>query len=298
MLGLSGSAACVAHVRRVPEGRPVVTLCAVHAIDGFDPAALERLAKELHLGSYNCSLMLNSGEYQLLVLEAPNVPPDELKAAIRWRVKDLLDYHIDDATLDVLDIPPDKNAPSRNHSMYAVAAKNELVRNRVELMAKARIPLSVIDIPELAQRNIATLLENGRGVAMLSFDDDGGLLTFNYGGELYLARRIEIGLSQLRQSDPEMRQRHFDRVTLELQRSLDHFDRQFNFIPLSRLVLAPLPAGLGLQEYLAANLYVPVAVLDLNELFDFSLAPDLPQPLPAHCLLALGAALRLEEKVP
>ena len=38
-----------------------------------------------------------------------------------------------------------------------------------------------------------------------------------------------------------------DRLVLELQRSLDHFDRQFSYITLSRLLLAPLPADLGVQ---------------------------------------------------
>src|SRR5438067_7603301 len=49
-----------------------------------------------------------------------------------------------------------------------------------------------------AQRNISALLEpEGRGVAMLSFDADGGLLTVTFKAELYLARRIDVTLEQL-----------------------------------------------------------------------------------------------------
>ena len=89
-----------------------------------------------------------------------------------------------------------------------------------------------------------------------------------------------------------------ERITLELQRSLDHLDRQYHFITLAKLVLAPLAeAGSDLRDYLAANLYVPVETLDLDTLFDFSAVAELRQPAQQQrYFLTLGAALRHEEK--
>src|SRR6266850_1315246 len=52
--------------------------------------------------------------------------------AVEKRIKDLLDYHVDDATLDVLDIPPESGPAGRTHSMYAVAARNEVIKERVK----------------------------------------------------------------------------------------------------------------------------------------------------------------------
>jgi MSHA biogenesis protein MshI len=121
---------------------------------------------------------------------------------------------VDDATVDVLDVPPDKNSPTRSHSMYAVAAKSELVKNRQQLFTQAKTPLSVIDIPEMAQRNIAALLEPpGRGLAMLSFNNEGGLLTITQGGELYLARRIDISLEQLTSAGAEQKSALFEIIS-------------------------------------------------------------------------------------
>ncbi len=80
---------------------------------------------------------------------------------------------------------------------------------------------------------------------------------------------------------------------LELQRSLDHFDRQFSYITLSRLLLAPVPVDLGVQEYLAENLYVPVQTLDLSEVLEFPGAPELRDPeRQAYRLQLIGGALR------
>ncbi len=283
-------------VRQVMGSKPLVTLCVISPASVVDVPFLEKLAKEHHLNRYNCSFLLNSGEYQMLVVEAPNVPDAELKTAVRWRIKDMLDFAVDDATVDVLDIPADKNAPARNRSLYAVAARNEVIKKRMADFDAAKLPVSVIDIPELAQRNIANLLEDeGRGMALLSFDENGGLLTFTFNGELYSSRYIDVPLSQLNQSDSEQQLRHFDRITLELQRSMDHFERQFSFITISKLVLAPLPPAVDLEAYLATNLYLPVSTLNLDEVFDFSAVSGVGAAQRMRYFLVLGAALRTEE---
>jgi MSHA biogenesis protein MshI len=290
---------CVAFTKHRPSGSPAVDRVAFYPHNKpTDLPSLDRLAKDMHGAHYSCSNLLSAGEYQLLSVDAPNVPAEELKTAIRWRLKDMLDYHIDDATIDVLDVPGDKDTPVRNHSMYAVAARNQLIEQRQAQFEQAKIPLSVIDIPEMAQRNVSAMLEPaGRGIAFLSFDAYGGLLTVTFSGELYLARRIDVTLTQLQQDESEQKDGCYDRITLELQRSLDHLDRQYRFITLSKLVLFPLgDAGKGLQTYLAANLYLPVEILDLSSVFDISNVPDLKRlESQQRYFLALGAALRKEE---
>jgi MSHA biogenesis protein MshI len=267
---------------------------------GKNPAELlEKAGRELHAHAYRSITILNGGEYQLLSVDAPNVAPDELKTAVRWRLKDMLDFHVDDATIDVLDLPLDPEAAVRaQHSMFAIAARNSVIEARQKLFTAAKVDLAVIDIPETAQRNISALVEPpGRGVAMLSFGEEGGLLTVSYRAELYLARRIDIGLEQLLDADIERRNGAFDRVTLELQRSLDNFERQYSFISVAKLVLAPSAIN-GLDEYLSSNLYTPVDTLDLVTLFDFERAPELADRLvQQRFLVPLGAALRHEETV-
>lgn len=264
------------------------------------PEMLQRLAKESPVKNYQCSLLLAPDEYQLFSLEALNVPPEELKSAMRWRLKDMLDYHIDDATIDVLDAPGDKNAGGRSHGMFAVAAKNKLIAERQGLFLDAGLALSIIDIPDMAQRNISALLEpEGRGLAMLSFDESGGLLTVTSGGELYLSRRLDIKLAHLRNEDADKKAAVFERITLELQRSLDHFDRQHNFITTAKLLIAPLGAIAGeLQTYLSSNMYMPVDVLKLEDVLDLSKIPELRDAERQQAyFMTIGAALRREEIV-
>jgi MSHA biogenesis protein MshI len=285
-----------ASVRRPVEGKPAVTVATFFpGAPGLD--ALEKAGKELHSANYRCTTVLGGGDYQFMSVEAPNVPRAELKTAMRWRLKDILDFPVDQATYDVLDIPLDPNAAVRpQQSVFAIAARNSVILARQKLFAQSKIRLRTIDIPEMAQRNVSALLEpEGRGIAMLSFNEDGGLLTVSWRAELYLSRRIDVTLAQLLDGDAERRHQSFDKITLELQRSLDNFERQFSFISVAKLVLAPSGAD-GLQDYLAGNLYTRVETLDLGQVLDLEGAPELLDASRQQRLfVAIGAALRVEE---
>ncbi|WP_307726671.1 agglutinin biogenesis protein MshI [uncultured Massilia sp.] len=283
-----------ASVRRQAGARPAVTLASFFP-GTVDVDALERAGKEVHAGDYRCTTVLAGGDYQFMSVEAPNVPREELRTAMRWRMKDILDFPVDEATFDLLELPPPPGGGRPQQSLFAVAARNSVVAARQQLFAGAKVKLRAIDIPEMAQRNISAMLEaDGRGVAMLSFAADGGLLTVSWNGELYLSRRIDVTLAQLLDTDHERKTASFDKITLELQRSLDHFERQFSFIGIAKLVLAPSAVD-GLEAYLSGNLYTRVETLDLATLFELEGQPELQDPA-GQCrfFVPLGAALRDE----
>ena len=127
----------LACVNRLAQGKPKVDRWGIVKQLENDGAELEKVAEEYKLGRYRCATLLHPAEYQLLMVDAPSVPREELKSAIRWRVKDLLDYHIDDATMDVLDIPVDNEAAGKSRYMYAVAAKNEIVQAQIAQFERA-----------------------------------------------------------------------------------------------------------------------------------------------------------------
>ncbi len=278
---------------------PRVECCEYHETGTVSASALEKVRRESGVNGHHFTTLLAPGEYQMLLVEAPNVPVNELKTAVRWKIKDGLNFHIDDATVDVLQIPSSKYGAERPASLYAIAASNATIQKRIELFDQAKLPLEVIDIPETAQRNIAALFEQeDRALALLAFDEYGGLLTFSSGGELYLSRRIEITAGQLRDANEDLRGQYRDRVELELQRSLDYFDRQFNHVPVSRLLISA-PDDAGLADFLASAVEARVEKLDLSQVMDISKVPALgDSEFVANALPALGAALRQEKRAP
>jgi MSHA biogenesis protein MshI len=181
--------------------------------------------------------------------------------------------------------------------MYAVAARNDLIRARMKEFEDARIPLKVIDIAETAQRNVACLYEEPeRGAALLYLGEDFGLVTVNFHGELYHARRLEVGHAQLAAAPSAARDEVFGRLLLELQRTLDHCDRQFRFVSVSRLLLAPEPQDIGLREYLAQNLGMPVQGIDLADRISIAGLSRPDARTQWRLFHPIGAALRHEAR--
>jgi len=285
-----------AHGHYAAGGSASVDVCGTQVFEGGFEGA-QQAAREHDLGRYQCSTLLAPGEYQVLLVEAPTVPQAELKTAIRWRIKDLLDYHVNDATVDVLAVPPNPAGGERAQSMYAVTARNDLVQACIGRFERARIPLSVIEIPETSQRNVAALFErDDRGLAMLYMGGSEGLLTVNYHGELMLARRIDVGTQDVASASGAARDELFQRVLLELQRTFDHIDRQFAYVPVAKLMLAPEPEESGLLEYLASNLDMPVERVHLSAGIDFGPRAGLEPQEEWRFFHLIGAALRQESK--
>jgi MSHA biogenesis protein MshI len=206
----------------------------------------------------------------------------------------MIDFPVERATIEVLKVPAGSQGATRAGSLFAVAAKDDTVRQRARLFESADSPLEAIDIPELAQRNISALLESeGRPLGMLGFDASGGLLTITQGGELLLSRFLDVTAENLNEATGERRGQLLERVGLELQRSLDFFDRQPNSVALSRLLIPALPPHVGMLDYFTNNLSVPVEVFDLESVLDFSRVPALKDPMrQGQCLHILGASLR------
>ncbi len=265
---------------------------------------LQNLVKNKHLQQVECTSALDFGAYSLLLVEAAEVPASELRAAMRWRVRELIDFPVDDSVIDVFDVPPQKKAGNR--MVYVVAARTAVVKQRVDQLLEAGLKLDIVDIPELCFRNIACLLpEDAGGVAFICLARQRGMLTLTHQGTLYFSRRLQTGteilwrpeLDQLRRDDDDQLtveiKEWLDSIIIELQRSLDYYDSNFSAPPITGVVLAPLGKKIhGVAEYLSSQLGLKCRVLDLNELIDCPRpVPDLAQ---VFCLPALGAALRSE----
>lgn len=263
--------------------------------------ALASLAREYQLAGTPCSAVVEAQAYSLLLIEAPPVPPAELLAAARWRIKDLIDFPPDQAVIDVFDLP--SQPPGRPRSVYVVAARTSLVQTYAKSFREAGLKLSIIDIPELVLRNIAALLpEDSRGLVLLHLAQQGGHIILSRQAELYLARSIETGTAQLMSHVPASQGEGFaepsddlkqalDNIILEIQRSLDYYESHYAQPPIAHLIITPTqPQVPGAVDYIAANIGILTRELNLNDILQC--AEPLSRSLQTRCLLAIGAALR------
>jgi len=289
------SRAGLARVRRMDNGSLSLAVRVLETSDAEDWADYAAAhVSGLELQRTPVSTVLPANAYQLLLVELPKVPADELLAAVRWRIKDLIDFPLEEAVVELLEMPRHVNRANAPVA-YAVVSRRAEILQQIDLMRQADLRLDVIDIPELCMRNISVLLpQDDVGVAFLHFTDDCGYLTITQKGVLHLVRRLESGRRDLTAADNEafILQERIAGISLEVQRSLDYYESHYDCRPVSEIILSPGVDLEALPESLTDQLGLSVSRMALDDLF--TLENDISAAEQGRCLLAVGAALRTD----
>ncbi|WP_256579013.1 type IV pilus biogenesis protein PilM [Pseudomonas sp. VI4.1] len=288
MLGLeiSPTGIALAQIRRSPDHSPRLLQCHFReAVPAQHCAVLKSMVSESGLDGLPVNLVLHPAEYKMLLLECPDVPAEDLGAAMRWRIKDLISEPLEDLVVDAFALPADAYRGRSRMAFCAVLDKTRM-QGWSTLIDKAGLKLASIDVTEMAMRNLGVLAgAENQTIAVLRLRSTGGLICVQHGADLYMARAIEHGLEQ---AGP-----NFSSATLEIQRSLDYFESQLGKGHINRLLLLPMKRdGKDALEALASRLTVKLRALDLRDLFDGQPAAQLDEQTQASCMTAVGAALR------
>jgi MSHA biogenesis protein MshI len=280
-------------VVRRDGGKPSIDHCRVHPAHGAMGARLRAVLDKLGAGRAATCGVVDADDYQVVQVEAPDVLPSEMRAAVRWRLRDAISFKVDDAAVDVFEIPESARR-TQTRMLFAVAARATAVERLTSTLQPAK-GFYAIDIPELCLRNISSLLpQDAKGVAMLALNENYAQLVTTRQGVLYLTRRIDIA----RRFEPHAQARgesglDAGALSLELQRSLDYYESHYDQTPIGDLVIAP--GGERAQRVAAAlrdETSLRVSVLDVREFCNVYKSGELVTDWPS--LMALGAALRNE----
>ena len=283
----------LAAVKQRAGAKPVVEHCAMHTVEGGDiEKSLSAAVTTLQLQRARMSAVIGGNDYQLVQVEAPEVLPSELRTAVRWRLRDVITFHIDDATVDVFEIPDQSRRAQK--MLFAVAARNDAVKQIATIATPHVSGFDVIDIPELCLRNLSSLLpQDEKGVALLVLEQNSAHLVITRQGVLYLTRRIDLGRSYSMRDGETGSDIDAGSLALELQRSLDYYESNYDNPPVADLVIAPAgDRSVSLATALKNETSLRISSFDLSSLIESSgaLIADMNWPM----LLALGAALRTE----
>lgn len=247
--------------------------------------------------------VLDPGDYQILQIESPNVPADELRSAVRWRAMEFLDGSPHDYTLDVLSMPGES---TRVVNVIAVAAHNDVVRARMLDCQGLGHPLSVIDVAETAQRNLlhAVLLAESAApnvAAALVVDAGRALMVIAVQGQLYFFRRFEFDTDVLAAAVDEVHAaligtsagtESASRSLTQFHRSLDLWDDSHPQLPLGTLRVDAGAKTALIIDRLKPETGVETQPLTLSTIFTVPPSKAPPPWRDTAFLPLLGAILR------
>ncbi|WP_108126048.1 hypothetical protein [Saccharospirillum mangrovi] len=238
-------------------------------------------------------ILLGEGYYQLLLVDVPDVPADEMEAALRLKAAELLHYDLEDASLAVILLPA-QAYHGRTRMAFVVATRKEPLRQWGLALAKHGLTLTSVDIDQLQLRNLALRASDQPQNGLLHLRDDHCQLLLIYQDELVLSRRFDIGYLDLGadaegdalvlegQTDIQR-----DSLVLELRRTFDYYESQLGLGSINQLQLIGWPGTSGMIEDLGAKLGLRFNPIQLT---DFISMPD--APLPEALLPLAGAAFR------
>jgi MSHA biogenesis protein MshI len=295
-VAISDTEIAVALVRKLDGQRPKVLRVVVEeAPQGFADPVLRKIISEFDLRRIPVSAVINPADYQIAQVQAPDVPRAELRAAARYSMRDAFDFPIDTATLDVFDLPA-QTSRGKQRLCFAIATRGDAVEKISGVFERSFSKFDVIDIPELCQRNLATLLpQDAKGVAFLMLRDDFAQLVLTRAGKLYVTRRFEFQQRGELNGDAyaEANELPLDPqvLSLELQRSLDYYESHFDETAIGELYIAPTGTRANLlAAELGANTGLRISMFNIHDLVDVSFSAEIPDGW-LSCL-AIGAALR------
>jgi MSHA biogenesis protein MshI len=271
---------------------PVAQVALLPCAPSERQAVLTDYVHQQNLQNALCNLVLSPGDYQLLLVEAPQVPEEELRAAIRWRLKDLVSTPLDSAIVDVCRLPSDATRSGKS-MVFVTVSDREKMRKQLDLVEASGLKPSVIDIAELAMRNLTLLLPaeetESRGVVIVRIREGAGNLGLYRDGSLYLSRQFDLKYGAGLLDDLPA-----DDLVLEIQRSLDYSERQMGQAPPSAIyICGDNVSDDKLTSSITQGLAVPVKLLQLHGLARISCDED--DAILQACVGSIGAALRHEE---
>jgi MSHA biogenesis protein MshI len=286
----------LALVRREPDAKPTIDYCGTHAVGGDIAPALKALLEKHQARRAATCAVIDGDDYQIVQVEAPEVLPSEMRAAIRWKLRDAISFSVDEAAVDIFETPePVRRTQSR--MLFAVAARNSSIQRVSSTLKPLARGFDAIDIPELCLRNISGLLpQDTKGVAMLAVNDKFAQLVVTRKGVMYLTRRIDIARGAFNPHATQHGDPPIDAASLalELQRSLDYYESHYDQTPIGDLVMAPATERVRrLATDLKNETSLRIAVLDARDLFNVYKPGELVTDW--QCLMALGAALRTDD---
>lgn len=270
--------------------RPAVRVAPV--FDADDPTAALLQWQRAHARRAHANVLLNSVDYRVVPLEAPPVPPEERRQAVRWQLRDLIDFAPDEACVDCIGVPgPTPGAEVRQ--VFAVATRDATVLGWMQRYRNAGLKLGAIDIPELAMRNLSVLAAGPAAHAFVHLGLKSTRLVLAWQHELCSFRQFDVAAYKLDAADADTRALLLERLALEIQRSTDSFSRLFHGADLRTVWVSAVRDADQISRHVSDLLPQSVRAFRVEEYVELdSRDPVVDAERGLDFTFAIGAAVR------
>lgn len=240
-------------------------------------AALQLFVDKHHLENTACHTIIELQDYKVTLLDSPPVSEAELTSSVRWMLKDVINYPLDEACVEVFHIPLPR-ARDNMKLIYAVVAPLKSMIAVESFIKSSGLHLYSLGIPELALRNALWFFgEITAGSLLIYLHKNLGKLILIDDKAIHMVRNIDL------------RDNAAETLILEIQRYLDYSNTLFRQNLCTKFLITPNSLSTEIASQLKTALDTETVEIPFVKFFPKG--NDTPKDQQAPLLVALGAAL-------
>lgn len=282
VLGIDLGTQCLKMVKitRKAGANPVVSHLSILEKNANDPQVgdLVRQAVDLYkLKGLQAAVCVEDPQFKIRKIELPKMPDADLKEAIRWKMRDVVEGSVDDYIIRWSGLAEGPDVDNKKITVVGYAVPKSVVDKTMTLLQKAglkphHIEPGVVSLGVTLEACTPSTEEWHAGIDLGVSKTN--LVILGH-GRFYFSRPLAGINRKLQESTPE----HFNqKLAAEIQNSLDTFAVTFRIEKIARLFLAGWGAGLpDLAGYLDTNLGITTEVL--NPFRDVEVPPEMEKAM-------------------
>ncbi len=240
-------------------------------------AALQVFVQKHGLETMACHTIIELQDYKVTLLDSPPVAEAELISSVRWMLKDVINYPLDEACIEVFHIP----LPRARDSMKLIYAVVAPLKNMIaveKFIQSAGLSLHSLGIPELALKNALWFFgEITRGSLLIYLHKNLGKLILIDDNAIHMVRNIDL------------RDNAAETLILEIQRYIDYSNTLFRQNLCTQFLITPNNLSTEIASQVKTAL--DTDTIEIPFIKFFPNGHDIPKEQQAPLLVALGAAL-------
>ncbi|WOH35905.1 hypothetical protein RI844_10975 [Thalassotalea fonticola] len=227
-------------------------------------------------------LVLSASHYYNVQINKPDLPDNEIPAAIKWLVKDIVPIDPDEMIADYYDSPV---VVSGTQKINVVCSHLTSLKKYTDSFKRYQIDLKGIITDEFAFANL--LPQSEHSILMICqqpFEEVFVIIVKN--GQIFFSRKLRGFHDVGGYSTEQLSKGICDSLSIEVQKSMDYFERLLKQTPVHEIkVLLPVKHEDFIIESLDKNTNVTVSKLDLPE----------PYQQMRNCAASIGGLIEFEK---
>lgn len=239
-LKISSSGLTVFETGTHSDGLPYVSIKARQQAEApLDHPAKHAAWVKKHATASQINLLLSEDLYQLLLSDVPDVPDEELESAIELKAADLISYDIENAIMDVIQLPSAAYR-GRMKMAFIVATQKSAVQQWLIELIQLGTKVKTVDVLVTQLRNFGLRVQNFTESGIFQIMPNRSRLLLSYDDEMVLSRTFDTGLKdlvsttrtvqedelELTVDDDAQASIQLESLTLDVRRSFDYYESQ------------------------------------------------------------------------